>query len=544
MLILFVAVVVPALTGVSAQSVPLVSVYNHYVINRYGFAIVNETVTIKNNGTSAINVPDTIIGLGNLTSHVVSENIVGAQQGNSSTAGTFLIKGGQSLPAGGNATFSLRVLLDGVVSHASNGSLQVMILTSPYVSPNLGMLKSVIQMPASTQFAFPPKGFALSVKGTNDTYSRIQSNVASQSAVNAIDVIKQSSSQDLHPLDVYFASRVISVGSGGKPIVTDTIRFQNLGTTSLGTLFIAPLTSSNGSVTVVPASEPPLLNPVTVPMTNYEITLTNYAALGAVQAGFNYTITYQYLLSQKYYTISGSSVTVQIPVAPPIPALVGNYAIDLSLPPGARVTQGSSIGKTLTNISPWKTGTLTLAYGLTVGWALSSGIPAASVLFALLLFGLFISRTTTTEEEETEEESATERASAMIKAFEDKTSLINQILSEIPNRDPNERDKAYFDELKGRLDAYRNRALQRLNEVKQKSTTQKFFELLNQLHTTERQVDRAAKDTLNLYEQYYTNRMRKETFDRLSPSYRKRLEKALDQLSEELHIAQREAKLL
>jgi hypothetical protein len=279
-------------------------------------------------------------------------------------------------------------------------------------------------------------------------------------------------------------------------------------------------------------------------MTNYAITLTNYAALGAVQAGFNYTISYQYPLNQKYYTISGSSVSLQIPVAPPIPALVHGYAINLSLPPGARVSQGSSIGKTLTDISPWKTGTLTLAYSLTVGWALSSGIPVASVLFVLLLFGLFISRTTMTEEEETEEESATERASAMIKAFEDKTSLINQILSEIPNRDPNERDKAYFDELRGRLDAYRNRALQRLNEVKQKSTTQKFFELLNQLHTTERQVDRAAKDTLNLYEQYYTNRMRKETFDRLSPSYRKRLEKALDQLSEELHIAQREAKLL
>jgi uncharacterized membrane protein YheB (UPF0754 family) len=171
-------------------------------------------------------------------------------------------------------------------------------------------------------------------------------------------------------------------------------------------------------------------------------------------------------------------------------------------------------------------------------------VPLASAIFAVLLFALFVSRTKTTEEEETEEESATERASAMIKAFEDKTSLINQILAEVPSIDPNDRTKVYFDGLRSRLDSYRSRALQRLNEVKQKSTTQKFFDLLNELHTTEREVDRAAKDTINLYEQYYTNRMRKDVFDRLLPTYRKRLEKALDQLSEELHVAQREAKLL
>jgi hypothetical protein len=188
-------------------------------------------------------------------------------------------------------------------------------------------------------------------------------------------------------------------------------------------------------------------------------------------------------------------------------------------------------------------GVLVTGYTISVGWALASGVPAATAIFAVLLLALFASRTSTTEEE-SEEESATDRASAMIKAFEDKTSLINQLFSEIPNADPNERNKAYFDGVRGRLDTYRSRALQRLNEVKQKSTTQKFFDLLNQLHTTEREVDRAAKDTINLYEQFYTNRMRKEVFDRLLPSYRKRLEKALDQLSEELHVAQREAKLL
>jgi len=49
---------------------------------------------------------------------------------------------------------------------------------------------------------------------------------------------------------------------------------------------------------------------------------------------------------------------------------------------------------------------------------------------------------------------------------------------------------------------------------------------------------------LNLYEQFYTRRMRREVFDRLLPSYKKRLEKPLNRLSDEINTAQREAKLL
>jgi hypothetical protein len=287
-----------------------------------------------------------------------------------------------------------------------------------------------------------------------------------------------------------------------------------------------------------------LLNPATVSLSSDGIDLTNTRVGYPVQPGANYTIVYTYPLASQYYNVSGGSVSFRIPLAPPITAFVGSYIIQMSLPPGAKATQQGSSTVTLADVSPVKTGTLALGYGLSLGWGLTSGVPLASVLFVIMLLGLFISRAASTTEEETEEESATDRASAMIQAFEDKTSLINQVFVEIPASDPNERNKAYFDELRGRLDTYRSRALQRLNEMKQKAASQKFFDILNQLHTTEREVDRAAKDTLNLYEQFYTNRMRKEVFDRLLPSYKKRLEKGLEQLSEELHVVQRESKAL
>jgi hypothetical protein len=538
------AAALPPQNTVYAQSTPQISVQSNYVLNRYGFATDTVKMTVKNNGTEAVQATGSggiEIGFGsNLTSLIIDANLTrGYNWSNSSSDGNFLITGGETVLAGNSTSFALTVLFSDVVSQASNGTLRVVVLTSPYVSTKLTSLSSIIEMPTSTTLAFAPIGFATTSSGTNTTYTRTQDNLTTTSASDLLCMIEQYSSQDFHPLVVYSASRVISFGTSGTPQVQDTISFENLGTTEIQTLYVAPLTSSDSSVTVEPAGEPPLLNPASVSLTNFGIDLATAQGENPVPARGNYTVVYQYPLDQEYFKVSGDSVSLQIPRAPPITTYVKSYTIRLSLPEGTKVVWSGPVGVTLTTKSPFD-----VEYTLSIGWALNAGVPGASVLFVVLLLGLFVSKTTTTEEEETEEETATERASAMIKAFEDKTSLINQLLAEIPNTDPNERDKAYFDELRGRLDAYRSRALQRLNEVKQKSTTQKFFDLLNQLHTTEREVDRAAKDTLNLYEQYYTNRMRKEVFDRLLPSYRKRLEKALDQLSEELHVAQREAKLL
>ena len=545
-LIVVVALAAAALpqSAVYSQSAPQVSVHSRYVLDRYGFATDTVTVKVKNNGTDTIKATGSggiEIGFGsNLTSLIVDANLTsGYNWSNSSSNGNFLITGGVTVPAGNSTSFALTVLFGDVVSRASNGSLQVVVLASPYVSTKLTELNSIVQMPTSTTLVHAPKGFAQTYTGTNATYARTQDNLTTTSASDLLCMIEQYSLQDLHPLVVYSASRVISFGIGGTPQVQDTISFENLGTTEIETLYVAPLASSDASVIVEPAGEPPLLNPASVSLTNFGIDLTTAQGENPVPVSGNYTMVFQYPLDQKYFKVSGDSVSLQIPRAPPITTYVKSYTIRLSLPEGTKVVWSGPVGVTLTAKSPFDVG-----YTLSIGWALNAGVPGASVLFVVLLLGLFISKTTTTEEEETEEETATERASAMIKAFEDKTSLINQLLAEIPNANPSERDKAYFDELRARLDAYRSRALQRLNEVKQKSTTQKFFDLLSQLHTTEREVDRAAKDTLNLYEQYYTNRMRKEVFDRLLPSYRKRLEKALDQLSEELHGAQREAKLL
>ena len=550
--VLLLMLTVPVQPAAHAQAGPQVQVTSQYIIDRYGYAIVNETVRFTNNGTAAVTVPDVSVGLGNLSSKVASYNLTGSgfELGSGLTAGgPYTVLSGQPLAAGANASFTLKALLDSVSSTATNGSLQVQVLVRPSLNLTVSSLSEAVEMPASTQFATPPTGLTTGVSTSSSdltitTYSATLDNVTAQAAVTLLKSVKQASGQDFHPLVVYQAKRMISVGSNLKPVVTDQISFENLGTTALTTLYVSPLTSASGTVTVLPPAVPHLLNPVSVSLSNYGISLSADLVGSSVTPNANYTLVYQYPLPQKYYSTSGGQITLDLPAAPPIAAFVDSYVVGFSLPVGVKVVQGPPPALSNVEPAPWATRSLKMSYDLSVGWAVDQGIPAASAIFVLLLLGLFVSRTTMTEEEETEEESSTESASAMIRAFDEKTSLINGIWPEVAGASPNELNRAYFDEIRGRLDTFRSKALQRLNEVKQKATTPKFFDLLNQIHTTEREVDRATKDRLNLYEQYYTKRMRKEVFDRLLPQYSKRLEKALNQLSDELHVVQREAKLL
>jgi hypothetical protein len=549
LLLLLLLAVLPVLPSAQAQGGPKIAVNSSYILDRYGFATINESVRFTNNESSAVQVPSLTFGFGNLSSDVAAYNLTGSGfilAVPSSPGGPFSVSSSQSIQAGGNASYVLSALLNGVVSEAKNGSLQVSTLSTPSISAKVDTLLNVIQMPSQTSFVSTPKGLTANLAGSNNTYSSSATETSPQTAVTSREFIESSSVQDFNPLHVYSAERSIMTDANGNPLVTDTIEFQNMGTTPLSTLYVNPAAPEGTTATIETITEPRLLSPVTVSLIGDSIDLTQIAVgypSDGVPAETNFTITYQYPLGASHYTSSGGQVTVHVPTSPPIKAFIDSYTVQLSLPQGASASKSTPV--TRSNVGPWQTGQAEFSYGLSVGFAIGEGVPLATVVFVLLLVGLFATRGTTAEAEGTEEEeSSSELASTMIQSFDEKTNLINSLWSEIAGKDPNELDKEYFDELRSRLDTFRSRALQRLNEVKQKSTSQKFFEVVSQIHATEREVDRASKDKLNLYQQYYLRQMRREVYDRLLPQYTKRLEKALNQLSDELHTVQREAKLL
>lgn len=544
LLLLLLVAAIPAQMVAQASTGPQVKVTSFYSLNRYGYAVVNETVTYANNQSAPVGLPTVQVGIGNLSSLVTNTVLNGGNftMTSDSAGGPFTVQPNGQLAAGGTTSFTLSSLVSGEVTRSSNGTLRALVLIRPSLSIPVQSMMQTILTPATTRFVTTPSGFSWTLFSDNNTYIMTTANAPAGAAVTSAPYIKTSAAEDFYPFIVYSASRTITVGLNGAPMVVDRLSLKNIGTNALASLPVSPLTMSNARITIVPPAQPKLLNPATLLLSGNAIDLGS--AIGTTIAGnSNLTIVYQYPLDHRYYTTSGGQVTLTLPNAPPVPNVVQTYTMAISVPTGMSVVQGQTL--TLKDTSQRQTGTTTFAYALALGWAIDGGIPAASIIFVLLFAGLFVSRgSAALEEEETEEETSAERAEAMIKAFDEKTSLINGLWPEIAAMDPNELRKEYFDELRGRVDAFRSRALQRLNEVKQKSTTQKFFDLLNQIHATEREVDRAAKDKLNLYEQYYLRRMRKDVFDRLLPQYTKRLEKALNDLTDELHVVQKEAKLL
>lgn len=529
-----------------AQAKPKIDVRSQFYLNRYGYAVVNETVKFSNSGNASEAVPPISIGFGGLAGDIANHTLVGSGfvLTTSNGTGPFTVTGG-SVPAGGASEFVLSVLLSSVVRSAPNETLIVQTLSWPSLSQNATTFDAAVLVPTSVSFAKPPEGYVAKVASSNTTYTLSKSNFGPKQAEVSSRAVVPSGSMDFHPLQVFSASRTISLGAGDNPEVTDKITFRNLGNTTLTSLYVDTLLGTNTSVTVLESTNPRLLSNTRLSVGNGTLSLgpisPGYPA-GGVAAGNNFTVTYQYALGAKYFTESGGEVTITVPESPPVPAFIESYTIHLQLPAG--VTEVKNPAPVLTDVNPWTKGSVTLEYGLSAGWALVAGVPWSAAIFVLLLLGLFVSRGSMTVEEEEEVETSSEKATSMVNTFDEKTDLINGFWPEISGKDPNDISKEYFDSLKARLDAFRSRALQRLNEMKQASTSQKFFDLLNQIQASEREVDRAAKDKLNLYEQFYLRRMKKEVYDRLLPQYTKRLERALNQLTDELHVVQKEAKAL
>jgi hypothetical protein len=346
-------------------------------------------------------------------------------------------------------------------------------------------------------------------------------------------------STGLQPIRVFRAKRTLTASGTGNPQVKDSLVIKNTGLSSMSSITLQMLSPGTTEVMVLPSTYPPLVNPTLVSVVGGTLQFTGKPFNAAIGAGRNISFTILYALPSKYYTVSGGDVKVTIPEGPPIATAIDKYTIDSSLPSGTKLLQGDV--EVITNVNPLTKGQLTYEYSLVVGWAASQAIPIASFVFLTVFALLAVSRQKAPVQEEGETPLAG-RIASMIRAFEEKINAVNQVIEEISTAPEGELSKIRFDESRAKLDSFRAKALQRLNEAKQKSTSRKLFDLMNQIHESEREADKAVKDLINLYEQHYFKRMRDETFERLLPSYKKRLDRTLNQLSDRLNLAQREAK--
>ncbi len=542
----------PLAAPAAAQSSgsPIITLTHTYQINEFGFGVLNDTVTFHNNGTSTVQIPSFQLGIpDSVASHAVSfvvpqSGFTGSPSDNGTVTTITVTPSSPSLSAGTTTKVSVEAYLNNVlnITAGSTKKFGAVVLLSPSVNIVVNTLNLIVEVPSGgTLTPSLPSGWVSSPTSSPPSYSEVKSNVTS-AILTKTEVLNATDEATFLPVQVFSVTRTIVPSGNGYPQVEDLVSLRNLASYTVSDLPLTLLSSSIGTITIVPWSNPPLVDPTIVSLTDGSLTLTNPPFSESIPAGANFTFAMLYNAPSSLVKTSGSTVSVSLPYTLPIQAVVGSYVVTTQLPPGMHsVGQGET---RVTNATPFNQGTVDLSYSVSVGWAAGGAVPLAALLFVASFVVLALRRPKREQKEEGEEEEGkvTEMLPDLIKGLEDKVGVFGQFLTQSAAKSQGTVTRADFAKIRNEIDALKSRSTNRLNELRQSAGSKRFVDLMSQIQDAEREEDRSAKDLLNLYDQYHSRRMREETFRRLLPNYRKRWDGATNHLSDLLNVAQREGK--
>jgi Asp-tRNA(Asn)/Glu-tRNA(Gln) amidotransferase C subunit len=541
---------VPAYSQVatgSSSGVASVSFNHFYIITSYGFGVLNDSFTFKNNGTSSVQIPTLQVGL---PSKIASRTFglvlspsdqfsVSQSQGIGTTIVT-IAPNQPTLGAGASSTVALKAVLNNILNY-SNGvyanAAHSLVLLSPSLNVNVTQMKSTIILPTGGLFTQAPAGFAApAANATSPQYTMTQTGVQPQASARYLNFTDNNQSA-FTPITVNSLVRTIVPAANGTPMVEDEFSIHNIAAYSIAQIRLYLLYPGLQRVTVIPNTLPPLLNRQVVPLGSGMLAFASTSIAAPLLPNSNASFTLSYPLPSTMMAVTGNSVKLTIPYSPLIAAPVSNYTIMLA-PSKGIVTSGATsvLNKQVTPFTP---GDAVFTYSVSVGWAADQAVPAAALIFAVA-FAMFAIQKPASEEEEGEK--IVRSMSDVLKSFEEKTGLETQDMNELASATKGSISKAEFERMRNEVSDLRGRAVQRLTEMKQDLGSGKQFDLLTRVAEAEKEEDRAFRDLLNLYLQYHGNRMNEETFKRLQPNYRKRVESAVNRLSDLLHETQTEEK--
>jgi hypothetical protein len=547
-LLLFVSLAAPAVAQTSGT--PVVTLTHQYIINEFGSGFLNDTFTFHNNGTSPVQVPSFQLGIPDaVASHAVGFAVAPASgytesiTDNGTVRTITITPSSPTLAAGASTRVGVDAYLANILNITAGSATPfgALLLLSPSVNIKLNTLNLLVEVPIGGTVTPAPAGFIASPNTSPATYSITRTNVVATISTQWAKVADTNQAYFL-PIQVTSVVRTIIPGTSGYPEVQDLVTLRNLASYSISSLPLSLLSSSITGVTIVPSAVPPVINPVPVTLTNGALSLSSAPFSAPIQAGDNFSFAMVYSVPSSLVKTSGSTITVTVPYTLPIQSIVENYTINVLLPSGMHpvgVTRSSV--SNATSLSP---GPATVSYSVSTGWTADQAVPVASLLFAAAFIILALKRPEAEgkEEDEEEEERVTDMLPDLIKGLEDKIALFSQFQVSVAGKAQGAVTRAQFSKIRNEIDSLKTRSINRLNEIKQTAGSKRFLELLNEIQEAEREEDRAAKDLLNLYDQYHSRRMREDTFRRLLPNYRKRWDAATNHLSDLLNMAQKEGK--
>jgi len=532
----------PAFSQASSTSgVASVSLNHYYILDTYGYGVLNDSFTFTNNGTSPLQIPTLQVGLPTKVSARTSGLLLSPgnkfslsqSQSNGNTSVT-ITPDQPTLNAGANVT----VALEGVVSNVLNttragfgGSAPLLVMYRPSLNVNVTTLSSIIVVPSGGEFLTIGPGYTVSSAG--NVASLMQSAVRPSASESYVSF--NATQTGLTPLTVYHLVRTIVPSANGSPMVEDQFSVHSLANYSIAQVHLNLLNPGVEKVTEVPSTSVPLVNPLVITLSSGAVTFQNSNIGAPLLPNSNVTLTFEYPLPSSLIAVNGNSVKITIPYKPLIGAPVSNYSIIL-----APATGVAPSGPTVVNqaVTPLTSGSVQFTYTVSVGWAADQAVPAGIFVFAVAFAMFAIQRPSSGEEGE----KATRKTSDVLRAFDEKTGLETQYMQQFASAPKGSISRTEFDRMRNEMTELRSRAIQRLNEMKNSLGSGRQYDALSRVAEAEKEEDRAFKDLLNLYSQYHGNRMNEETFKRLQPNYRKRVDSAIYHLSDLLHEMKTEEK--
>ncbi len=536
-------------SGSSTSGVATVSVNHFYIITSYGYGVLNDSITFHNNGTSSVQIPTVQVGIpSNVASRTVGVVVspsdqfsVAVSKGTTNT--TLTITPTQpTLGAGSNSTVALKAVLNNIMNYtngAYTNAAKMLVLVSPSLNVNVTTMKSTLILPTGGAFQQAPSGFASpAANSTAPAYTLTQSALQPQASARYLNFTDNNQSA-FTPLIVNSLVRTIVPSANGAPMVEDYLSIYNVASYNIAQVHLYLLYPGLNVVTLLPNTVPPLVNPQLIQLGSGEIAFASTSIASPLLPNSNISLTVSYPLPSTLMKLTGNSVQITVPYSPLIAAPVTNDSIVLAPAKGTTASGTTSVlDKTVTPFTP---GSIVFTYSISVGWAADQAIPAGALIFAVA-FAMFAIQRPSVKEKRKEEEEETLETGDVLKAFEDKTGLETQYMEELSSATKGSIGKADFDRMRNEVTDLRARAIQRLTELKAVLGSGKQFDLLTRVGDAEKEEDRAFRDLLNLHLQYQGSRMNEETFKRLQPTYRKRVESAVNRLSDLLHEVQTEEK--
>lgn len=509
-----------------------VSLENNPMVEELGSISLNETFVIHNPTASAISLPALTLNLPSEYDQKILDVVVSGPTDFSHTVareGNFVKlritpQSSYQVSANANVSITARIATSMLADMFEFGKYKALLPVFPTSDIFLKKVTTHLIIARGTTFSNFTEGLSRGDFHDFEAAVGVKGNITSNDA--KFDYVYFEPRPDIILFtiaDFSSISRTIRVSTDGKVIVRDSYKLLNKGVSAITSLHIFPAYSVK-NVTIIEPQGPPLRTSLTLNLVNDRIDMQS--AYGVpIQYLEEKLIQYEYVVRA---TISdGASLSVNIPTKSPVNFVVRNVTIKVEAPQNYRLLEGQNPA-ILPLMTPLSAGSVQYKLRPSASWASTDVFPIATGFFVISLVSL-VGYSMRSKEEASK---AKENLLDLVKAYEEKVSIVRTIIGELKATDLDKLQRSKFENMKKNVTLVRSKTGQRVADAR-KIILEKMPEMQNALNEISN-MDAGFEKVIQQYMQAYEQHLAKRTTREVLRSTTSKLEKDINARTSEL----------